>query len=1202
MDDSTVSTSADPLTLPSSPLVRHHSPRRSNTKPLRARSPEKQQFSSPAKSFIMDTGEGGNEQSPWRIKVTVQAEPRHGSSPGKKPVTKTTTVPLKGGSSSPAKRPKRGKKAAEVEEDGEMQVEVRRPHRKRKGTPMRRAAKRPTPAKVAEDEEEEDQRMLETGNEQDVPVVSSPAKKPVRKGGRKSLGTMPTQRGQRLSQAREELDEALQDAVGSSDRVYDRNESMPPSEAMQADMTAMNEDFTMVSVETLQSMKQNTSMLEDSQIDNRSAANGSYWPSSPPQTQNPNRKSSRVQSSPAKVDYPNISAQAQYARDTPAKYFVQAFDAMSWKPTGQALQEPTPAESSELLHSSGKKHAATAELGEWQVERERVSQQIEDAPKEDVVIVEDEPEAELGAQASDDEEEDDDEEQGVDEDIWAEEASRSLEEDVETSYLSHPSRQPSRHAKSATAEHLNDLFSGMSSKPPRAKIPRTWRKSSGEDFQYSDSPPHSFAQQQEQEQEQDARKPSSGSGMDEEGDEAERGSGVLTPPSTDEDEDEDVEEDKEMDEDDDDRDEVGASKSTFEPDAAATELQVRNAQASDSASNENSNDSAPSPDGEDTGLFWRSNLPTAYKQSARPRLAEQKKARDLSDLFKEIETSRVEKEPSPVMVKSTIPAPQQASTQLAQPAKRFPGSRILIARREAASSSFTSTSSNEQPLVSKGPEKQKEREKMVNSMLGKSLLQSSDVGKAVTDWDVAAEVARKHAQSGQRGLGVGAAEAKLGESVVDASLSFASKASDQRQLLEETRATPAARPKRKIATHVEVDAKAEESLWLAAGREDELNEGEEEDEEDVSSPAQSVGYSADSEVQYTDEYDSDEEDGEREGEEEEEHEGEGEDEYESDNIIVSQGHGNTTLQSYEEHLNISSPQKIRVNFGESSTAGHSSLLQPKKAYPSLFEQRPPSRGHQHQAQAQPQERTLISKSHSTEPGILSKLTSTFWSAVIRPSGPIVEPVFPVSLRIKLRSRYGVLSAQHPWTMSHMRTLHRMINSCAPGKGKADSVVPKPGELTLPSSLTRLAGKKLKDPSGRPFLLTEQLCHVIWALTQTLVPHALIAQMDAGEIDFIGDSLALACRGYFDEYQGKPRHGSDRVFGGEGDGVMVWREPREGESIGVEWVARCVGACGFAQEEFEARGERIAGERRAWEERNGVVGGDESEVLQKVRGI
>lgn len=152
-------------------------------------------------------------------------------------------------------------------------------------------------------------------------------------------------------------------------------------------------------------------------------------------------------------------------------------------------------------------------------------------------------------------------------------------------------------------------------------------------------------------------------------------------------------------------------------------------------------------------------------------------------------------------------------------------------------------------------------------------------------------------------------------------------------------------------------------------------------------------------------------------------------------------------------------------------------------------------------------------------------------------------------------------------------------------------------MDLPSSLLPFVGRKLKDVIGREFVLTEQLAHVVWALMQTLVPAALIEQMEAGEIDFIGDSMAFACRGYFDSFNGKPRHGRDPVFT---DAEVLKPKPRPREMIGFDWVVRSLGACVHAQRVADEREARIEQGRRAWEGRNGLDVGDESEVLQKDR--
>ncbi|RAR16533.1 hypothetical protein DDE83_000098 [Stemphylium lycopersici] len=94
-------------------------------------------FSSPSKSMIMSTPRG-NGASPWRIKVTVQAEPEddgeNAESPSVKRVTrtKTTTVPLKDhDASSPVKRPRGRPRKADLGAT---------PKSKRKGTPIKRPA------------------------------------------------------------------------------------------------------------------------------------------------------------------------------------------------------------------------------------------------------------------------------------------------------------------------------------------------------------------------------------------------------------------------------------------------------------------------------------------------------------------------------------------------------------------------------------------------------------------------------------------------------------------------------------------------------------------------------------------------------------------------------------------------------------------------------------------------------------------------------------------------------------------------------------------------------------------------------------------------------------------------------------------------------------------------------------------------------
>lgn len=105
---------------------------------------------SPAKSMFFDPDpEHGGEESPWRIKVTVQAEPRNGSSPTKSPAPRTRVmrIPLKDADGSSPAKPKAGRKR---KSDADSVI------KKRKGTPMRRRSGRISGGerKSLEDEQE----------------------------------------------------------------------------------------------------------------------------------------------------------------------------------------------------------------------------------------------------------------------------------------------------------------------------------------------------------------------------------------------------------------------------------------------------------------------------------------------------------------------------------------------------------------------------------------------------------------------------------------------------------------------------------------------------------------------------------------------------------------------------------------------------------------------------------------------------------------------------------------------------------------------------------------------------------------------------------------------------------------------------------------------------------------------------------------
>ncbi|KAG9187476.1 hypothetical protein G6011_05347 [Alternaria panax] len=149
--DRSYDSSPDPLalsfdgTIPTSgrkPMPRDSMARSSPSKQKRRLEASEMMFSSPTKSMIMSTPRAGGA-SPWRIKVTVQAEPGsdevNAESPSVKRVTrtKTTTVPLKDhDASSPVKRPRGRPRKSDVGAT---------PKPKRKGTPVKRAARSRSP-------------------------------------------------------------------------------------------------------------------------------------------------------------------------------------------------------------------------------------------------------------------------------------------------------------------------------------------------------------------------------------------------------------------------------------------------------------------------------------------------------------------------------------------------------------------------------------------------------------------------------------------------------------------------------------------------------------------------------------------------------------------------------------------------------------------------------------------------------------------------------------------------------------------------------------------------------------------------------------------------------------------------------------------------------------------------------------------------
>lgn len=836
---------------------------------------------------------------------------------------------------------------------------------------------------------------------------------------RKSLSNLhlhpdSTFRSTRLSQAREELDDALQDALGYSDGVHNAEEGGDQGE----NTVSMNEDFTMISVETLKSMREGESLLslrgEEKEV--------SFMDSSPPKQM---LYSSGVGEKEGEgVTYPTLPPSVEQSTGQIATY-----DAMSWQPTGPAR---------------------TVQAG---------------PTTKDV-------DARLGAQQQTDHHENNADDDAADDDIWAEEASRELEDEAPPQ----PRQSQQQRAQDRGAEAPNALSGPRDEvpRPPRGKIPRTWRRKSGADFLYSDSPAREGIAGVEEGQGSRGSRGSKGSGGS---------GGVLTPPSSGEEEREEAEETgQEVDEtqrhdcNDDDDDGNGNADLDFTlPDAAATGLHqsspaaIHHRQASVTIAPPPSNSLASHGSStleDDTGIFWRRKAsrgeqrkPARELGSRRLRLGPQKKrAMDLSELL---------------------------GLEKSSPAKADIGGSGSVRRDGEVKGLKTGLLRSSKGLGSPGG--------------GKTGSQSAATSRPV-------------ARGGEENDEVDSSEEDVGES-------FESKASDQRQLLAENYA-------RRRSSHLQYAARPR--------HENEENEGDQRD---------SASYQQQSE---------------EEGEEEEDgEEAEGE-------VLTPLQHDQdpSTFRSYEEHLNLDSPTKVRVNFDsplssyeedireeekneeesqerQEESTNPSSLLAPRKAYAPLFASSKPLRTTRRSAPE------ALTKPPTNPPNLIMRLSNILWSTLIRPTGspevlPPTQTPYPTCLRARLRTRYGVLPSTHPWTLAHMRTLHRMLNSSLT---KPDTLIPSPSNnrnnktQILPAHLAELVGKPQISTTGFPYVFSAQHACVLAAFAQILVDRGVVEAMERGEVEGLGDNMAGVLRGL---YGG--RDGVERVWEagvGEGRGMLGW---------------------------------------------------------------
>ncbi|KAM0708421.1 hypothetical protein Q7P35_005073 [Cladosporium inversicolor] len=1166
------SSSPDPLHLASSPLAAHIYTRRGTT-PIAHSSAARNPRASPSKSFLMDTGDA-------RIKVTV--EPvlygglRASRSPSKQPTrsaSRTTTIPLRTGESSTTwlRQPT---PAAHIDSSG---LDVgRRSAKKRKSTPGSTAevAERRTSRRYARMQETRNQHDTEHDYARDRAMFSEQSVPSSEVRRRRSLYPMRNQRSQRLSAARDDLDNALQAAIGgtsvaSSDAGHDDYMASDDVFAGAAgELTTANEDFTMITGESLASIsfKANASMLGSAahDEDDEQDVQAEHLTSSPPQ----------------KVMYPDITEQADEAK-TPMP--VKNHAAMDWKPTGpeakrldfhdmqldqdvsQSIEQgsdphevividddekPEPVEPS----PNAQTHSARSSAQPHGNGRESV-------PPEDVSVgaanPEDDEEAEEGdQQAHANEATEPDAAEEADDDIWAEEASRDFDDSVitTTTTRSHTFSRSRAVEKPATITTAIVPPAPLEKPDPsrRARLPRTWRKAGGGDSTLTDSSTLSNTGNDVPNQSQTITShPEAHPVQRTSGDEAESGrsSGVLTPPSTDDDdsrrkldgveiedhvltdlskplerqtsaevdeqmeeaidqEDEEIEEDEEEDE--------GDISGFTNPGAADTQLEAHHrfghhygsedeeeeeeeeaqeeegeAEVASPASQPGSNASTPAESVEDTGYFWQKNLPQVYQSGKEKPQSQKRKPVDLSAILR-IDSSKVEEDDS-----AQIHKPDLRPKTLEQTIPR-PNRQIFNVNRKPALVATRPRQVERSPDAANGH--------ILPSPVRRSLLRTSKV----LDGGEPAQppVIRRPTQR--------APEPRVEETQLSATEdSLASKDADQRQLIGEMRATT---PVAKKPAHER----------LAVLRE-------------ASQPAQADGMSVDGSYEETD----------------------------------------TTFKnswpehSYEEHLNIESPQKIGVNFNDSTLSFRNEqqhyqprpdLLAPRGPIKPLFEKSANAQSvkasvfstAKHNLSSGPSVITPVGASRPApittqqeNEGVFTRLSTTFWSAVARSQCPpptpapfarTTEQTISLSLRAQLRSRYGVLPNSHPWTMAHMRTLHRMLNSLE--SGRRDSIVPT--HAHLPAHLTDIIGEGRLSATGRSFRFEKSHACVVQAFLQLLVTPALFKSMEKGEVEWLGDEQAAHLRS---EMGG--RAGNDLCF--------KTLKPKRGP-IEWRWIVECLGCC------------------------------------------
>ncbi|KAF2726016.1 hypothetical protein K431DRAFT_56676 [Polychaeton citri CBS 116435] len=1165
-------------------------------------------LSSPSKSMMFDTPGGlegaASGQSPWRIKVTVEAHPRDDDERQQSPINRKgiRKVPL----------------GDEV--TGKRQW---------KGTPVRKFIRPAT--------------QLGAGQERDIlGLLSSPPKRPrgrprrhpappaniessepATKRPRGQTEIYPyergTQRGQRLSEARNELEEAIGNALGPVAKIVDDVEEEESADDLGMEEDGMtvgpgeltvteNEagDFSMISVETRRELQNSFgigSTRADEAVGEKSRLSISYLPSSPP-TQMKNalnlsraptsaRESTSAQSSQARTATQMKHRMESTSHDRvepsdrrPARRIIQApsptpsdyrdpsaddlaLDTILQEQMPQqsnnetTLVPPTKSEErrkereerrqqrqqqqvdtshthlthhtqqdSSTLQSTTRDEGETSQQYEarkrssWRDRREerRTARQARETAAEKQA-------ERMRAVARAEKEM-----PAADADLWVGEASQEIEEEI-----AQPDVQPQlrRQQEPRHGEEQPGLFAGEVLPPRRAKIPRTWRRSSGMDFMYSDSPERLHPPLLSTSKESATAKTTSNTRATDatkvggDHNESPGEGGVLTPESSDEE-----------------TEQVTQNTPHHDTASDSRERQAGGETAADFTM----------PDAEATTfLHHRRYLSTGKPNSSKP-LSRQTQAPPHSQpLDQSIDQASLSHMATTNTINNNINSTGIFFQGRPRTAARTNPRRPRRLQQAMDLTDLLALNSSPAP---KRPRLSSAAEEAINGLHERAA--------------AAAEEVKMRSDHGNRDC----------QPVDDAD-----------EEMEDAQ---------EYGSHESV----------AEGEQD--GEEEEEEEEEADGVVDNL-----SEDELT-EADFDKEIEER-GSQSQDH---------------SRGNIHNISRSYVEHLNKASPQKIKVRFNESTNA-NSNLLRPEREYSPLFGNVPAPSHHNHhhhhhhhhhhqEQQQRPQQSQSIpisfappedegmayldtksitpSESISTiaftqpsrdrnpdsKPGLLARIfgPTLFPSHVVEattalrkksllpmrpPAQPqpgnspfannllpteILQQPYPPSRRARLRSRYGVLPSTHPWTLAHMRTLHRMHNSVF--KGKRDSIVLPPAYSVslLPPVLSSTVGAPFpgqdaasddRSQKQKTIMVETEDAWIIYAFFQVLVNANVCGAMERGEVEVLGDGFAKELR----DVKGKERLS-----------VIDGKKVRDGDEIEIDFVAACLGRVAEVQRDWE----------------------------------